>query len=574
MRASPLPRPVRRPAAAVALLVLAACGGDGARDATKGSARGDVGGTVVIATPADADILLPPLVAGIQGKQVTDFLFDRLAEIGSDLNTVGDRGFEPRLARRWEWSPDSLSIAFHLDPRARWHDGNPVRAADVRFTHAVFTDPAVGAPSAPVLANIDSVTVRDSLTAVFWFKRRSAEQFFDATYQMQILPAHLLRDVKPADLKTADFGRAPIGSGPFRFVRWTPGATLEVVADTSYYRGRPKLDRVIWSVNPDFTTASTKLFAGEADIFEVLRPEQLAELAKHPELKAVDYPSLDYGFMTFNLRDGKSARPHPVLGEREVRRALTRALDRQAMVRNVFDTLGAVAIGPLTRAQATADTTIAQLTYDLEGAKRTLDSLGWRDANGDGVREKNGRPLAFTLLTPVSSRNRVRLSVLIQEQLRAAGVKVNVEQMDFAAFMERMTGRRFDAVMGAWHLDPSPAGVRQSWGTAGARGKDGSNYGSYESAAFDAHVDSAMTELDPARSKAHFRRAYETIVADAPAVWLYEPRLMAGVHTRLSLPGRRADAWWGGLAEWSVPASQRIPRDRLGLDARPLTSAR
>jgi peptide/nickel transport system substrate-binding protein len=244
------------------------------------------------------------------------------------------------------------------------------------------------------------------------------------------------------------------------------------------------------------------------------------------------------------------------------------------MVRNVFDTLGAVAIGPLTRAQATADTTIAQLTYDLEGAKRTLDSLGWRDANGDGVREKNGRPLAFTLLTPVSSRNRVRLSVLIQEQLRAAGVKVNVEQMDFAAFMERMTARRFDAVMGAWHLDPSPAGVRQSWGTAGARGKDGSNYGSYESAAFDAHVDSAMTELDPARSKAHFRRAYETIVADAPAVWLYEPRLMAGVHTRLSLPGRRADAWWGGLAEWSVPASQRIPRDRLGLDARPLTSAR
>lgn len=570
---SPLPlRSCRSPVPALspviaALSLLAACGGGERRGATTAGA-GDVGGTVVISTPADADILLPPLVAGIQGKQVNDFLFDRLAEIGPDLNTIGDRGFQPRLARRWEWAPDSLSIAFHLDPRAHWHDGRPLRAADVHFTHAVYTDPTVGAPSAPLLANIDSVSVRDSLTSVFWFKRRSGEQFFDATYQMQIIPVHLLGGVKRSELKTAQFGREPVGSGPFRFVRWTPGTSLEVVADTTHYRGRPKLDRVIWSVNPDFTAASTKLFAGEADVFEVLRPEQLAELAKHPELKAVGYPSLDYGFMTFNLRDGARGRPHPVLGDRELRRALTRALDRRSMIRNVFDTLGAVAIGPVTRAQATADTTIPQLEYDLAGARRTLDSLGWRDANGDGVRERNGRPLAFTLLTPVSSRNRVRLSVLIQEQLKAAGAKVTVEQMDFSAFLERMTGRRFDAVMGAWHLDPSPAGVRQSWGTAGARGKDGSNYGGYESAAFDASVDSALAELDPVRSKAHFRRAYETIVADAPAVWLYEPRLMAGVHKRIEMPVRRADAWWAGLAEWSVPAAERIQRDNLGLAAR------
>ena len=562
------PRPRAAAAALPALaLALAACGG-GERGAATSSGKGDVGGTVVISTPADADILLPPLVAGIQGKQVNDFLFDRLAEIGPDLNTIGDRGFQPRLAKSWEWAKDSMSIVFHLDPRAHWQDGRPLTASDVRFTHAVYTDPTVGAPSAPLLANIDSVTVRDSLTPVFWFKRRGAEQFFDATYQMQIVPEHLLKDIKRSELKTAPFGRNPVGSGPFRFVRWTPGATLEVVADTTYYRGRPKLDRVIWSVNPDFTAASTKLFAGEADVFEVLSPEKLAELAKHPELKAVSYPSLDYGFMTFNLHDGKSGRPHPVLADRELRRALTRALDRRSMIKNVFDTLGAVAIGPVTRAQATADTTNAQRDYDLDGAKRTLDSLGWRDTNGDGYREKNGRPLAFTLLTPVSSRNRVRLSVLIQEQLKAAGVKVNVEQMDFGAFLERMTGRKFDAVMGAWHLDPSPGGVLQSWGTAGARGKDGSNYGGYENPVFDAYVDSAMGELDPARSKAHFKRAYETIIGDAPAVWLYEPRLMAGVHKRIEMPNRRADAWWAGLAEWSVPVSQRIPRDNLGLASR------
>lgn len=548
---------------ALASLALGACGGDRKPDAAGGAA--EHGGTVVIATAADADLLFPPLVASLQGKQITDFLFEPLADIGPGLNTVGDAGFTPRLAERWEWAPDSLSIAFHLDPRARWHDGVPVRASDVRFTFRTYTDPAVGSPSAPLVASIDSVSVRDSLTAVVWYKRRTPEQFFDAAYQMQIVPEHLLRDVRPADLKTAEFARHPVGSGPFRFARWTPGASLEVVADTTHYRGRPKLDRVIWAIAPDFSAATTKLFAGEADLFEPLRPENLAEVAKHPELKVVTYPSLDYGFLQFNLRERKSRRPHAIFGDRELRRALTMALDRKSMVHNVFDSLGAVAVGPVVRAQATADTTIAQIPYDLAAATRTLDSLGWRDTDGDGYRERAGRPLAFTLLTPVSSKNRVRLAVLVQEQLKQAGVKVNVEQMDFSAFLAREVARDFDAVMGAWHIDPSPAGVRQMWGTAGSRGKDGSNYGSYESATFDALVDSALASMNPATTKAYFRRAYETIVADAPAVWLYEPKPAAAVHKRLEIPGRRADAWWAGLADWSVPAAERIPRDRVGL---------
>jgi peptide/nickel transport system substrate-binding protein len=554
-------------AAASALsLVLGACG-DAART-PDGASNAAYGGTIVIATAADADVLFPPLMASIQGKQVTDFIFEHLAEVGQDLNTVGDAGFAPRLAERWEWAPDSLSIAFHIDPRARWHDGVPVRAADVRFTHRLYTDPAVGSPTAPLLESIDSVSVRDSLTAVVWFRRRTPEQFFDAAYQMQIVPEHLLKDVKPADLRTAEFARRPVGSGPFRFARWTPGASLEVVADTAYYRGRPKLDRVIWSVAPDFSAATTKVFAGEADLFEPLRPENLAEVAKHPELKIVTYPSLDYGFMQFNLHERKTRRPHPLFGDRELRRALTMALDRRSMVRNVFDSLGAVALGPVVRAQATADTTIAQIPYDLAAARRTLDSLDWRDADGDGYRERGGRPLAFTLLTPVSSKNRVRLAVLVQEQLKQAGVKVSVEQMDFSAFLAREIARDFDAVMGAWHMDPSPAGVRQMWGTAGSRGKDGSNYGGYESPVFDADVDSALASMDPARSRGYFRRAYETIVGDAPAVWIYEPKLAAAVHKRLEIPGRRADAWWAGLADWSVPPAARIPRDRLGLAAR------
>jgi len=158
---------------------------------------------MVIAQPAEPATLLPPLAWMSIERQITDLLYDRLAEIGDGLNTVGDRGFKKQLAERWEWGPDSLSIAFHLDPRARWHDGVPVRASDVRYSFALMKDAALGAPGLPLITNIDSVAVRDSLTAVAYFKRHTPEQFYDLVYQVLIVPEHLLSNTPPGQMKTA-----------------------------------------------------------------------------------------------------------------------------------------------------------------------------------------------------------------------------------------------------------------------------------------------------------------------------------------------------------------------------------
>ena len=145
-------------------------------------------------------------------------MYDRLAEIGDDLYTVGDKGFKPQLAARWEWAPDSLSIVFHLDPTARWHDGQPVRASDVRYSLNLIKDPAFGSPTAPLVTNIDSISVRDSLTAVAYFKRHTPEQFYDLVYQVSIVPEHVLGNTPPAQLKTAEVGasRHRVGTLPPR----------------------------------------------------------------------------------------------------------------------------------------------------------------------------------------------------------------------------------------------------------------------------------------------------------------------------------------------------------------------
>jgi peptide/nickel transport system substrate-binding protein len=561
----PRPAPIHRRAlaatATLAVLATLACNG-GERepgDSTSVAGGGDVGGTVVIVQP-EPDVLLPSLTIGVQGKMVTDQLFDHLAVLRPDLVTVGDRGFEPRLARRWTWSADSLSIAFELDPRARWHDGRPVRARDVAFAFALATDPTVGSPLAESLTNIDSVTVRDSMVAVAWFEKRTPEQFFEFAHNVQPLPEHLLGTIPRAELRAAPFARNPVGSGRFRLERWEAGQRLVLVADTAHYRGRAKLDRVVLIALTDPSSAPAKLFSGEADVLENLRPEVVDQLPRHPDIRLVRIKGLDYAFMQMNQQDGKRSAPHPIFADRRVRRALTMALDRPTMVKSTMQSLGAVSIGPVTRALSVADTTIAQLPYDTVAAAALLDSAGWRDTNGDKVRDRNGRPLKFTLLAPTISKNRLAFAVLIQEQLRKVGAVVEIEQSEFNAFLQRQANREFDAVMGAWHADPSPAGVRQTWGSGGATLK-GVNYGMYRSATFDAHVDSALASFDAAVTRAYFRKAYETIIADAPAIWLYEAQPAMGVHKRIVMTGVRADAWWAGLADWTIPAKDRLPRD-------------
>jgi len=532
------------------VLCLAACVGD---------STATHGGTVVISAFAEPDNLLPPLGRTLAGKAVTDALFDKLAEIGPALNTVGDAGFEARLAQRWEWSADSLRVTFHLDPRARWHDGQPVRAGDVRFAFSVYTDSLVGANGGPDLRTaLDSVSVGDSVTCTAWFRRRTPEGFYTLVATLIPLPEHALARTPRDSMRTSPFGRQPVGSGPFRFVRWDAGSRLEVAAVDTFYRGRAKLDRVIWSIAPEMGTATQRLLAGDADFLETLTPPAVADVAKHAELRAVPYGSFDFGFLRFNLRDRGSARPHPILGDRALRRALTMALDRRGMVRNVFDSLARTGLGPFVRTQWSSDTSLAQLPFDRAGAMRVLDSLGWRAAAG-GMRVRNGRALELTVLSPSSSRSRGAFAVLIQEQLRQAGVKVTIESLDFNAFIARAAKGDFDALMDALHTSPSPGGVRQSWSSAGIAGGHGPNYGAYVNTAFDAAVDSAARALDVRSAKRLYRSAYQTIIDDAAAVWLFEPVAVAGASTRLNVGTIRPDAWWSGIEHWTIAPGARRP---------------
>jgi peptide/nickel transport system substrate-binding protein len=523
-----------------AFCLLSACSGDK-----------HVGGTIVLSSAADADVLFPPLTLTLMGKQVSDQVFDNLADIGPALNTVGDAGFTPRLADRWQWAADSQSVAFHLNPRARWHDGVPVSAEDVRYTFQLVKDTSLASPLSSNLDNVDSVSVRDSLTAVVWFQRRTPDAFFKAASPVVILPAHLLRQTAPATLHESGFARAPVGSGRFRFSTWDRGARIVLRADSGNYRGRPIADQAIWLVAPDYQTASVRFLGGTADFLDVVKPDVIPLARAKGDDIIVSPGSLDYGYAAFNLRNAKNTGPHPIFGDRETRRALVMAVDRSAIVRNVFDTLGLVAHGPATRIMPTSDTTIG-IRYDPEQAARTLDSLGWK-RGADGLRSRGKTPLAFALMVPGSSTIRTRIAVLLQEQWRKAGANVRIEQLELNTFGGRMEERKFDALLNAWHIDPTPSSVREEWASSEIK-KGGYNATSYRSPAFDAVIDSAITEMNPSRSVELYRRAYRILTDDAPAMWIYELRNVHGASKRIHPVGIRPDAWWADLADWSVQA--------------------
>lgn len=554
---------MRRLAAAALLLIATACSGDGPSNGSGGA----VGGTVVITMPLEPDFLLPQVVSSIVGKVVSDQLFEPLAALTPEMNPLGDKGFEPRLAEKWQWAPDSMSIAFSIHPRARWHDGRPVRAEDVRLGFELLRDTLVAAGQGANVADIDSVQVRDSLTAVVWFKRRALDQFFSAAVNIIPVPAHLLANADRASIRNNAFVRAPVGSARFRFVRWVPGQLVELVADTANFRGRAKLDRVVLSVAPDANTAAQRLLGGEADFYELLRGDQLTAAQKSPNIQVKPYGGVDIASLQLNLRDPRNrSRSHPVFGDRETRRALTRAIDRTSIARNIYDTLASVPLAPAPRAFGIADSTIRQLAFDTAAANRALDSLGWRGRNRDGIRVRNGVPLRFSVIFPTSSRPRQRVAVLLQEQLKQVGVGVDVTPVEINSMIQRMRNRDFDAVLNSWHFDATPSSIRQTWSAAAAR-EGGDNYGSWVNPAFDAAVDSAVAAHDVEAARALYRRAYQIWVDDAPAVLLYEPNLVAGAHKRIRLATLRPDAWWAYLADWSIPPSERIDRDRVGLAA-------
>ncbi|HOX21008.1 MAG TPA: peptide ABC transporter substrate-binding protein [Gemmatimonadales bacterium] len=510
--------------------------------------------TVVIVGGQEPASPIPTLFANsASNRAVSELLFLPLARLGPDNVTSGDKGFVPQLARSWT-RRDSLTLVFEMDRRARWQDGTPVTARDAALAINLARDPAVDAQTALLMRLVAEATAPDESHLVVRFTEAYDEQLYDAVYHVYPLPAHLVDTIPRGALAKSAFATAPVGNGPYRWTRRVPKQQLELTAYDQFFLGKPGPRRVLYLTVGDAEARMNLLLSGDADVLAAPGTvSSVARVTADKRVRVYPMPTTIVGYLSFNQRDPADLnRPHPILSDPAVRAAIVKALDRRGMVQATFGSWASVPEGPVPQLFWIRDPGYKPAAADPAGARAQLVSRGWTDSDGDGVLDKAGKPLALTLNYPSQDAARGQLALQVQEQLRQVGIRIEINRLDGPVWVERRNRGEFDLDFAQGAMDPSPAGMVQSWSCAGRGGANKAYY-------CNPKVDSLLALALRAPKKealSLYRQAVRTIAADAPAVFVYTLTTPMAVNARIRQVELIPVAPWSAVWRWAPGPSR------------------
>jgi len=500
----------RRVACALAAALLAcACGGNAAPPPAATAQRG---GTLVIGATVDADAWNEYVSQQTLAVNLLRRIYLRLAQEQGDSQDHPP-SFAPQLAASWSFSEDGRDLTFTLR-QAAWSDGTPVTAKDVRFTWTAQTSPEVAWPGVTFKEHIREVEVVDPRTVRFRFDRVYPEMLADAV-EGGILPEHRFAAVPFAEWRTHDWSAEKIGSGPFVLESWRPGEEIALARNPSYpVPGRPLVDKVVVRIVPDAGNIETQLAARTIDFFENVPPQDAARLGATAGITLVPFDNPMFDYVGWN--GAKKPFDDP-----EVRRALTLAIDRKAIVEDLLYGYGRVSTGPLLSSWWAADPTLEAMPYDPAEAKRILAAKGFDDAH----------PLSFSLTTNAGNRVREAVTLKIQEQLGRIGVRVAPRSYEMKAFRERNLAGNFDAYVAGWRFN-GKLDLASIFGSTALPPK-GSNVVAYRSAGADREIAAVSSATDWRTAKEAYGRLARVIRDEQPYTFLYEGKRIAAYGPRV-----------------------------------------
>ncbi len=473
-----------------------------------------------------------------------------LGRLGSSILVTADAGgrFVPDLAREVPTrtnggiSSDGLTIVYRLRRGVRWHDGAPFSSRDVKFTFEAIMNPRNDVISRHGYDVVRRVDTPDDATVVFHLKRPFAPfvatVFGESDSPYGILPAHLL--ARYPSLNDVAFNGAPIGTGPFRVVRWRRSDRVEYEAFPGYFRGRPKLRRIVVRLVPDENTEITLLRTHEVDwiveasvnAYKVLRGLPATRI----ELTRIN----GYQGLLMNTARGPTADPR-------VRRAIALGLDRRALTDRLTFGSGVPAVADLPTWLGAFDARLAATPYDPDAARKLLAAAGY----GPG-KKRLTLGLYFDLTTAI---NRLA-SVQVQAALGRLGIDVRtnpqLNTMLYAAYGANgtLTRGRYDLALYPWVAGVDPDDSSQF--TCNSRGANGYNQSGYCSAAMDDAQRVALVSYDPAARRRAYDRIERLLLADAPLAFLWWPRNVHALSPQFHgfAPNPVNEAW--NAWEWSI----------------------
>lgn len=417
----------------------------------------------------------------------------------------------PELAQSWEVSEDGLTITFHLVEGAVWHDGEPVTSADVKYTFEQIKNTA-SAPATPFFSPVESIDTPDPQTVVFNMATPSPSLIpFLGWYGTVILPAHIYEGT---DWTTNPANQTPVGSGPFKFVSYSPGSSIELEANLDYWGEGPYVDRVVFSIIPDANTALQALLNGEVDVLTTNPPlSQVETLQNTPGIEVIVAPIPSFYYLTMNNDREFTANP-------EVRRGISMAINRQQIVDLALGGYPDVATTfyPTSIEWAANTSPEAQVPqYDPEAAAAAFDAAGYPVV--DGTRFK----LVFPFFTDAPEYPDI--ATIVGQNLADVNVDVELVALEINAWVERIESGDFDLGLlgGLWGPDPENLKIRV--GTGGA--VNGFNYSNPR---VDELLAEASATVDQAERASLYFEVQEILAQDVPisplaTVVLYYPHL-------------------------------------------------
>ncbi len=531
---------MRWPAAALlAGLAAAACGGGG-EAGERGVPQGEpaYGDMAVVGILADADNMFPPLSTSATASDIYGNVFWYLMRSNPDFIT-----FRPGLADSFRFTPDSLSIDFFIHPGVTWHDGEPFTADDVVFAIDVCRSPEINWSAVSWLDHITDVQALSPLVVRFTFDEKYMYMVTDANV-CYALPKHILEGVPFGEMQSHWMTERPVGNGPFKFVSWTRGQEVVLEANPDFVRGRPYLNRVTYRIIPEPTTVATQIQNGTLDVWPRFLPTFYPQVDADPDLQVFSYPGRQYTYLAYNTKD-------PLFGDKRVRQALTMAIDRQQIVDALIYGQGSVGTQPLISTIWAHDPTIEPWPFDPDRARRLLDEAGWKDTDGDGIRDKDGRKFSFQLETNAENTMRVDILTIVQSQFKQVGVDARPTPLEFNTLIGKLQEHDFQAAVMGWVV-----GIKAELTPTFHTGEL-FNFPQAENATLDSLMGAAEVEPDRAKAKEIWSRAQRIIVDEAYYSFLFQLNELVAVDRRFQNVKPNAYGWSDNIEEWYVPEGRQ-----------------
>lgn len=428
------------------------------------------GGTIIESSFSDWSNLNPIISSDSASSNVWTKMFETSFQTDPFTGEIVGN-----ILESWTVSDDGLVWTFTINDDIMWTDGTPVTATDVAFTWDAIVTEEVASPRRSNLSTVDSWNVIDDFTLEVTLNTLDCTVL--ANLPAGVIPAHVY-DNDPLNVPDSPENQAPtVTNGPFVFGEHAPDEFTSVLANDSYYLGRPNTDGYTVRVFADQSAELAGFLAGEID-YTGVSPQFVSviesEIAKGQPFEIRKFFNDGYTYVGFNMADPANPQlgwidenengvydegeppqpqdPHPVLGDKAVRQAISYSIDYTGIINKVaFGQGGPMVANVLPAIDWAYNSELTPYAQDLELAASILDEAGWTDGDGDGVRENaDGTPLSFTIMTNAGNETRENIAVLLKETLDEAGFAIELEIIDFGTVVQKLLGQEFDAVIIGW----------------------------------------------------------------------------------------------------------------------------